>query len=85
MTLAAVFTSPHLIDLILAGIILEAAVVIARRGLTPLATLSMLAPGVFIMLALRAALAGAAWPWVPACLAAAGVAHLFDMKNRWRR
>jgi hypothetical protein len=85
MTLAAVFTSPLLIDLILTGTVLEAAVVIAWRGLSPLATLRTLAPGVFIMVALRAALAGAAWPWVPASLAAAGIAHFFDMKNRWRR
>jgi hypothetical protein len=37
------------------------------------------------MLALRAALADAAWPWVPLALALALVAHLFDIYGRARR
>lgn len=40
-------------------------------------------PGLCLMLAIRAALAGAAWPWVPAALAAALVAHLADIRKRW--
>ena len=49
------------------------------------ATLRLLAPGLCLLLALRGALAGAAWPYVPAALAAAGVAHLLDLMGRWRR
>jgi hypothetical protein len=44
----------------------------------------MLLPGVCLLLAVRAALAGAAWPWVPAALTAALVAHLLDLRSRWR-
>jgi hypothetical protein len=44
----------------------------------------MLLPGICLLLAVRAALAGAAWPWVPMTLAAALVAHLLDLRSRWR-
>ncbi len=43
----------------------------------------MLLPGVCLLLAVRAALAGAPWPWVPTALAAALVAHLLDLRSRW--
>jgi hypothetical protein len=43
----------------------------------------MLLPGVCLLLALRAALAGAPWPWVPTALTAALVAHLLDLWSRW--
>jgi hypothetical protein len=49
----------------------------------PVAVILMLLPGVCLMLAIRAALSGAAWPWVPAALAAALVAHLADLRERW--
>jgi hypothetical protein len=116
--------SPHLIDLILAFTILEAAilglwrrhqsgVIPARKtaprdvtgtapgldfeagtrsasqlsGPSPLAQYRdiglMLLPGIFLLVALRAALAGAAWPWVPSALTAALVAHLLDLRQRW--
>jgi hypothetical protein len=44
----------------------------------------MLLPGVALMLALRAALAGAAWPFMPALLLTALLAHLADLWARWR-
>jgi hypothetical protein len=44
----------------------------------------MLLPGVCLLLAVRAALAGAPWPWVPTALTAALVAHLLDLRSRWR-
>jgi len=44
----------------------------------------MLFPGVCLMLAIRAAWVGAAWPWVPAALFGALIAHLFDLWVRWR-
>jgi hypothetical protein len=88
--LASLFLTPRLIDLILACTVLEAAALVlwhrqTGRGLSPTAIAVMLLPGVCLMLALRAALAGSAWPWVPAALAAALVAHLTDLRNRWRR
>jgi hypothetical protein len=44
----------------------------------------MLLPGVCLMLAVRAALVGAIWPWVPIALSGALIAHLFDLRVRWR-
>jgi hypothetical protein len=38
-----------------------------------------------LMVALRAALAGVAWPWVPAALTAALVVHLADLRLRFTR
>jgi hypothetical protein len=83
--LSSIFTSPHLIDAIILLTLLEGVVVVWWGGLAPAATLRLLAPGLCLLLALRAALAGAAWPYVPAALAAAGVAHLLDLLGRWRR
>jgi len=74
-------TWPHLIDAVLAFTVLEGVVLIAR-GRRPDAVIRMLLPGVCLMLAIRAALVGAAWPWVPAALAAALVAHMADLRNR---
>ncbi len=85
MPLPALLTSPHLIDLILVLTALEALAVVHMRGLPAIAIIRMLLPGLFVMLALRAALAGAAWPWVPAALAAALIAHLIELNARWRR
>jgi hypothetical protein len=77
------FASPHLVDLVLVVVALEAVVLIGlRRGL--MRTIVLLLPGVCLMLALRAALAGAAWPWVPLALAAAFMAHIADVHDRWR-
>ena len=109
-----IFSSPHIIDLVLALTVLEAlALLLARRrlglfrsrphkieppvanspgaleqnsvadqGMPPIGIVLMLLPGVFLMLAIRAALDGAAWPWVPAALAAALVAHIADLRGR---
>jgi apolipoprotein N-acyltransferase len=41
--------------------------------------------GAALLLALRAAITGAAWPWIAAWLAAAGLAHLADLRTRWSR
>ena len=83
--MSSIFTSPHLIDAIILLTLLEGVVVVRWSGLALAATLRLLAPGLCLLLALRAALAGAAWPYVPAALAAAGVAHLLDLLGRWRR
>lgn len=83
------FTSPHLVDCILAFTVVEAVVLIWLRPrlaahVRLIAIVVLLLPGVFLMLALRAALDGAAWPWVPAALLAALVAHVADIRERWR-
>lgn len=55
------------------------------RGLAPREFVANLCAGLALMLAVRAALSGASWTWVATGLAAAGVAHLLDLRRRWRR
>lgn len=55
-----------------------------RRGLPPADLAIMLAAGAGLLLAMRAALTGAAQYWVVICLVAAGVAHLVDLLRRCR-
>jgi hypothetical protein len=97
---AGFFSSPHMIDLIVGFTILEAILLILARRLRgfrlgvrlpghdgkirPITIVLMLLPGLCLMLAIRAALDGAAWPWVPAALAAALVAHVADVRERWK-
>lgn len=80
----------HLIDLVIAITLLEAAVLAlyhrrTGRGIAPHDLVPALGAGLALMLALRAALGDAAWTWVAAALLAAGVAHLADMRRRWKR
>lgn len=87
--LIAWVVSPRLIDFILAFIVLEGlGLMVWLRGEHPALRRSgigfMLTPGALLMLALRAALAGVAWPWVPAFLGAALIAHLLDLRERLR-
>jgi hypothetical protein len=82
---ADLLTSPHWIDLIGILVALEGLLIIRWRGLPPMATVRMLLPAVFLLLALRCALAGMAWPWVPAALTVALVVHLWEVAARWRR
>jgi len=76
--------SPHLIDVILVLTAIEAILVVLFRGLSGAAIGRMLLPGLFLLLALRAALAGAVWPWVPAALVASLVSHIAELRSRWR-
>ncbi|WP_428491294.1 hypothetical protein [Rhodopila sp.] len=117
-----IFSSPHIVDLVLALTLLEAiglllacrrvanrstpprprgssasaahgetappgsvepAQATERRAIRPIGIVLMLLPGVFLMLAIRAALDGTTWPWLPAALAASLVAHLADLRQRW--
>ena len=82
--------SGRIVDLILVLVALEAVVLgymRARRGngIEWRALLPNLLAGAALLLALRAAITGAAWPWIAAWLAAAGLAHLADLRTRWSR
>jgi hypothetical protein len=55
-----------------------------RRGIAPADLLPNIAAGLFLMLALRAALAQAAWGWIVLPLAASGIAHALDLRRRQR-
>ena len=75
------FASGRAVDLALAVMTVEAAWLIARRQ-PALAVRAMLAPGALLLLALRFALTGAAWPWIAAALAASLPLHVVDLQRR---
>ena len=84
------FASGHVVDLILVLMVAEALVLglyhrRTGRGLAPGVLVTVLLAGGFLMLALRAALVGAGWPWIALFLGLGLVAHLADLVGRWRR
>lgn len=81
--MADALVSPHLADLALGLLALEGALLLWWRGRARAGVLLLgLLPGGFLLLALRMALAGAAWPWTPVFLALALPAHLLDLRRR---
>lgn len=83
------FADGSVVDLILVLMLLEGAALVAYRwrtgrGLAIASVLAMLLAGAFLLLALRAALTGAAWNEIAICLLAALAAHLFDLGRRFR-
>ncbi len=88
--MADLFARGRLVDLVLIVVVIEAAFLLlywrhSRRGIAPLDLLPNLCAGAFLLLALRATLAGDGWISASACLMAAGLSHLFDLWHRWRR
>ena len=84
------FASGKLIDAILLLVLLELIGLavywrVTKRGVSLKSLLPNLLAGGFLLLALRLSLAGAGWMPCCASLAAAGMAHLFDLAGRWRR
>ena len=87
--MADLFASGRFVDFILVVVVLEASALLlywarARRGIAPLDLLPNLCAGAFLLLSLRATLAGGGWMIACLCLAAAGLAHLTDVYRRWR-
>jgi hypothetical protein len=85
----ALFASARIVDLILVLVAIEAAALLAYgratgRGVPPSGLLPNLLSGALLLLALRCALAGTAWEWMALSLGAALVAHLLDLRQRWR-
>jgi steroid 5-alpha reductase family enzyme len=84
--MAALMSSTTMADIVIVVMIVEGLALYAFRsrlrsvGFVDIA--GMLGAGLFLVLALRATLTGAGWPWVALCLSAAFAVHLFDM---WRR
>ncbi len=72
---------PLMVDGILVLVVIEA-IVLTLLGRT--AILPNLLAGFMLLVAMRLALADAALPWVGASLLAAGLAHLVDLRRRWR-
>jgi len=76
------------VDLVLLLVALEAVALLAGhrffgRGPSPRALLPNLAAGASLLLALRVALTGAGDGPILACLLAALLAHLLDLRARW--
>ena len=79
----------NLIDLVIVMTLLEGGVLAlyhrqTGKGLAPGEFVPTLAAGLALMLAVRAGVSGASWAWVAAGLSAAGLAHLADVRRRWR-
>ena len=83
--MAAFFASGHAVDLVLLVIAAEFAFLSLRRAGGSGALLDRvlaLMPGICMLLALRASLTGAPWPWIAGALAASFPFHLADLARR---
>jgi hypothetical protein len=73
-------------DIVIGVMIVEGLLLLALRSrwrnFRTTDVVGMLAAGLFLVLALRATLTGAGWPWVAIFLTAAFVAHGLDL---WRQ
>jgi len=77
----AFFSSGHAVDVVLAVLAIEA-IWLKWRGDIWADILPALVPAVLMMLALRAAVTGLAWPFMALPLAAAFPVHLYDWHRR---
>lgn len=75
----------RLTELVLAASLIELLWLLARGRAAPAGLLPNLLAGFCLALALRLGLGGAGVAWIAACLAAAGLSHVFDLRARWRR
>ena len=86
--MAALFESGAIADIVIAVMAVEGLLLVLLRSRIRDVRISdvagMLAAGLFLVLALRAALTGAGWQWIAICLTAAFVAHLLDLRRQLR-
>lgn len=71
-----------MVDFVLVVVAFEVVWLVAGRRLPPGQVAFAVLPGVFLLLALRAALAGMDGLWIAALLAASFPAHLADLAHR---
>jgi hypothetical protein len=88
--MADLLASGRLVDLILLFVALEALALAlyfraTGRGVAIADLLPNLLAGALLLLTLRFSLSGAGWITCCGTLAAAGLAHLWDLARRWRR
>lgn len=87
--MADLFSSGRIVDLIILLVALEAIALSvyrrrAGRGIPLLDLLPNLLSGVFLLLAVKAAMLALPWPSIASALFAALLAHLSDLVRRWR-
>lgn len=75
------FTSGHAVDVVLLVLAIEA-IWLKARGQSWADITPALLPAVLMMLGLRAALTGMAWPYISLPLALAFPVHLYDLRRR---
>lgn len=75
------FASGHAVDVVLVVLLVEA-IWLKRRGNMWADIAPALLPAVLMMIALRAALTGMAWPFISVPLALAFPVHLYDLRRR---
>jgi hypothetical protein len=83
------FALGHAADLVIAWLLVEAVWLVwlhrrTGRGLAPREFAPAWAAGLFLAVAIRGALTGMPWAGIAGLLLAAGAAHLFDLRQRWR-
>ena len=78
------FASGHAVDLVLLFLALEVVTLAFWWRGGPINALVAAAPGACLLMALRAALTGAHWPWIALWVALSLPAHLLDLTRRWR-
>ena len=81
--------SGRVVDLVLVVMALESIVLWiyhkrTGKGLSPAQITVMMLAGVFLLLAMRAALTGGDWTLIAMCLTASFAVHLTDLATRWR-
>lgn len=76
------FASGHAVDVVVAVMLVEAVLLYARRRRGGVGIVLTFLPGLLILLGLRAALVGAAWPLVALPLALSFPVHLADLRVR---
>jgi hypothetical protein len=79
--MTAFFASGHAVDVVLAVMVIEMAVLITAQR-SAMTTILASAPGMLILLGLRAALVGASWPWIASALAVSFPVHLLELRRR---
>lgn len=87
--MAELFASGTLVDGILLLVVAEVIALMLlwrwrRQGIAPADLIPNVLAGGFLLLTVRLVVGGAGWMACSASLAAAGVAHLVDIKHRWR-
>lgn len=75
------FASGRAVDVVFAVLLAEF-LFLWWRGRHPLDLILMLLPAALFLVALRAALVGAPWPWIAGALALSFPAHLADLARR---